>query len=107
MMRNGCMSGAKDSLGKGLAAEQALSIAESKRHVMHNWQFGEGRQRNKVVSSVLLSGNAKRSLEMTEPRLICPFMPWGAHCLSKQVVAQQFSSGEQNNEGRGEHRPST
>lgn len=87
--------------------QNKLFIAESKRHVMHDWQFGEGRQHNKVVSFVLLLGNAKRSLEVTEPWLVCPFLPWGAHCLSKEVVAQHFFSGEQNHEGRGEHRPST
>lgn len=65
MMRNGCVSGVKDSLGKDLAAQLAHSTAESKRHVRHNWQFGEGRL-HKVVSFALLLSNTKHSLEITE-----------------------------------------
>lgn len=69
-MWNGCMSGVKDSLGKDLDAQQALSIAASERHVTHNWQFGEGRLHNKVASFALLLGNIKDSLEMTETAVI-------------------------------------
>lgn len=69
-MWNGCMSGVKDSLGKDLAPQQARSIAESKRLVTHNWQFGEGRLHNKVVSFALLLGNTKHNLEITEAAVI-------------------------------------
>lgn len=93
--------------GKALLGEGSGCRTSSLLQKANDWQFGKGRQHNKVVSLVLLLGNAKRSLEVTEPQLVSPFLPWGAHCLSKEVVAQQFFSGEQNHEGRGEHRPST
>lgn len=64
------MSWVKDSLGKDLAAQQVLPIVESKRHFMHNLQFGKGRLPNKVVSFAQLLSNAKHNLEITEAAVI-------------------------------------
>lgn len=83
------VKGVKDSLGKDLAVQQALSIAESKRRVMDNWQFGKGRLQNKVVSFALLLGQHKAQSKDCRsccyPGLICPVMPWGVHILQSRM----------------------
>lgn len=83
------VKGVKDSLGKDLAAQQALSIAESKRRVMDNWQFGKERLQNKVVSFALLLGQHKAQSKDCRsccyPGLICPVMPWGVHILQSRM----------------------
>jgi len=104
------MSQVKDSLGKDLAAQQVLSVAESKGHAMHIWQFGEGRLHNKVVFFAVLLGSAKFSLEITETAVMQDsygHLCFGV-CLSfKAGCAPAGLTGESSNEGQRRAKPST